>query len=271
MSKNALVIKGANFSANKLTTVEFNEEIPCTDIFLSDSTKTVTALGNFTLTATVTPNDTTDDVMWTTSDASVATVTAGVVSVVGLGTATITALCGNQSATCVVTCNEVTISPYYMFAKRQGLSSYPDIYAVATSKREITAADNTNLETIRTLKNQSSNTALDACPILLPANTDIIEITYGSDMRTGTIYFGWLDTDRSGDQSYPNVAYLVSMDSSNSTAYNTPKTWQYEVPSGANSFAVCLTTNSTDFTDQDTPDSIATAKGIVIKAKIAAA
>ena len=40
MAKNALVIKGANFAANKLTTVTFVEdEKPCTAIVLSESSK----------------------------------------------------------------------------------------------------------------------------------------------------------------------------------------------------------------------------------------
>ena len=56
MARNALVIKGADFSANKIATVELvSDEIPCTAVALDQSSKTVTALGDFTLTATVTP------------------------------------------------------------------------------------------------------------------------------------------------------------------------------------------------------------------------
>ena len=65
MARNALVINGANFAANKLTTVTFVEdEKPCTGLTLSESTKTITELGDFTLTATVVPVDTTDDLFW---------------------------------------------------------------------------------------------------------------------------------------------------------------------------------------------------------------
>lgn len=59
-----------------------------------------------TLTATVTPSTFTD-VAWTSSDESVATVSAaGVVTGVSAGTATITATAGGKTATCAVTVTE---------------------------------------------------------------------------------------------------------------------------------------------------------------------
>ena len=57
-----------------------------------------------TLVATVKPDDATDKtVEWSTSDAEVATVEAGVVTAVKEGTATITAKAGDKTATCAVT------------------------------------------------------------------------------------------------------------------------------------------------------------------------
>ena len=114
----ALVLKNTDFSTNKLTTVTLINNIPCTGISLSDSTKAMTAVGStFTLTATVTPANTTDTVEWTSSDPTVATVNGGVVTQTGVGSATITATCGEQSATCAVTASNVLAFSYELGAQ----------------------------------------------------------------------------------------------------------------------------------------------------------
>ena len=77
-------------------------EIPCTGITLDQTTLTFTGEGTQTLTATVTPSDTTDAVVWSTDANTIATVSDGVVTAIGNGNATITAVCGAYSATCAV-------------------------------------------------------------------------------------------------------------------------------------------------------------------------
>ena len=89
------------------------EPIPVTGVTLNKTEATMTTLGEtLTLTATVTPDNAENKtVTWTTSDANVATVTNGVVTAVGAGTATITATATNgtadtsddKTATCAVT------------------------------------------------------------------------------------------------------------------------------------------------------------------------
>ena len=61
--------------------------------------------------ALVVTTNVSDDIVWTTSDASVATVTDGIVSAVSVGTATITATAGKVSATCVVTVTHLSNFP----------------------------------------------------------------------------------------------------------------------------------------------------------------
>lgn len=78
------------------------EEIPCTGITLDQSTLTFTAAGTQTLTATVTPSNTTDAVVWTSNADTIASVSGGVVTAKANGSATITATCGEYSATCTV-------------------------------------------------------------------------------------------------------------------------------------------------------------------------
>lgn len=78
------------------------EEIPCTGITLDQTTLTFTAAGTQTLTATVTPSDTTDTVIWSSDAPSIASVNGGVVTAKANGSATITATCGAYSATCTV-------------------------------------------------------------------------------------------------------------------------------------------------------------------------
>ena len=78
-----------------------------TGISLNKSTTSIVKEATETLTATVTPSNTTyDDVTWTSSDTSVATVSAlGVVTGVAAGTAVITATTerGGFTASCTVT------------------------------------------------------------------------------------------------------------------------------------------------------------------------
>ena len=77
---------------------------PVTSVTLDRTNAQLKAGETVTLTATVKPDDATDKtVTWTTSDASVATVSNGVVTAKKVGTATITARAGNKEATCAIT------------------------------------------------------------------------------------------------------------------------------------------------------------------------
>ena len=77
---------------------------PVTSVSLDKTSASLKAGETVTLTATVNPSDATDKtVTWSTSDATVATVSNGVVTAKEVGTATITAQAGDKSAKCVIT------------------------------------------------------------------------------------------------------------------------------------------------------------------------
>ena len=86
--------------------VTYSPFIAVTGVSLSQSEAVLTVGGTQTLTATVAPaNATNKSVTWTTSNAAVATVANGVVTAVGVGSATITATTtdGAKTASCAVT------------------------------------------------------------------------------------------------------------------------------------------------------------------------
>ena len=83
---------------------------PCTGITLDKDTLTIARGETATLTATVEPTDTTDKVVWSSKDDKIATVENGVVTAVGLGETTITAACGDKTASCKVTVTKATIA-----------------------------------------------------------------------------------------------------------------------------------------------------------------
>ena len=92
--------------------------VPATGVELNTTTASLLIGQNYTLTATVLPADATDKTITWASDAeSVATVDQdGKVTAVSVGTANITATCGEVSATCVVTVksltsDDVTVTP----------------------------------------------------------------------------------------------------------------------------------------------------------------
>jgi len=98
-------LKDENIACSTLTIVN-----PCTGIKLDRNTLTIARGEKATLTATVEPTDTTDKVVWSSKDDNIATVENGVVTAVGLGETTITAACGDKTASCKVIVNKAFLT-----------------------------------------------------------------------------------------------------------------------------------------------------------------
>ena len=87
--------------------------IPCTDLVILDSLVMIDEVGqSYLLNAAVAPEDTTDTLMYISSDENIATVNGeGRITAVGAGEVTITVSCGTFSVDCKVLCapGEITV------------------------------------------------------------------------------------------------------------------------------------------------------------------
>ena len=124
----ALVIKNVNFSDVALDTVTIIDDVPCTAISLSPSSLSFDTVGETkTITASLTPSNTTDTLLWQSSNANIASVDQnGNVTVHGIGTVVITATCGHISETLSIT-TEMLKAPY---ALKKVDNKYPGPVAV---------------------------------------------------------------------------------------------------------------------------------------------
>ena len=246
MSK-ALIIKGANFSTNKVETITLSS-VPCTALELSQSTITFTAMNSVTLTATKTPSNTTDALTWASSDETVATVADGVVTCVGLGTATITATCGEQTATCSVSAASISIDAStllmvngYMFSSTDltvtpqkdyaGLYTYAKgrVYASSAETASGNKAFSTDYESL-----------VGAYPIPLPKNVATIEVQAANTFTvSGQIYmFDSTQTQTYLTGTYTNMPTALVKQFTEQVRPSSGKYTFTVTAEGADSFAV---------------------------------
>lgn len=192
MSK-ALVIKGANFAMNKVETITIQEVVPCTGISLSDSAHAFTAIGaTKTLMATVTPADTTETVIWVSSNTDCATVENGVVTCVGVGSSTITAYCGEHSATCAITATAMIDANTALSAQNgythQGaeLASSKDyISYLSSSKSRMYLSPTVTESGYRALSGTGASASPwnALYPIMIPHNAEKISVSAPSGLK----------------------------------------------------------------------------------------
>lgn len=135
----------------------------------------------------VTPSNTTDDITWETSDPSVATVSNGVVTAVGKGTATITVKSGNFSDTVGVTVvkNPTSIS-FKETAYTVDFNEEIDLADQLTYAPEDADFDPANVEW--TLQSGSQYATLTGTTVKGVAKGDaVVKATYGNKTATTTV------------------------------------------------------------------------------------
>lgn len=190
----ALVIKSADFSANALGTIAF-DDIPCTGITISGDT--VMLVGDTQrITAVLTPATTTDTVTWMSSNNSIATVTGGQVTCVSNGTVVITAVCGNHSATLSITCVAIDMI--------KGKAYAPSVGYVSDSKQALIVPNLIRVPYGATVTCQLTDTTYQFNFQLMLAAThteDTITFTTSGDGKDPA-FTRFLDTNKSDGAAY---------------------------------------------------------------------
>lgn len=241
----ALMLKNVNFSSNKLDTIEFNDNVPCTGITLNKSTLSFNSLSVVdSLVASVQPMDATDPILWTVSDTDVVTVSDGLVTPVGLGQAVITASCGNYSASCSVNVDNVV--PAYIAITGYGpYKRSPGAPAATTGQKTqqgngqyimIANDDPVNLYPIES-NSEKDTSPYRFVPIIIPKGTSKIVITANDDIRTRVLYF-----DSTKQETTFNVgAYCLSGFTNESTDQSSrvPTPIEYEIPTNLDGLDSC--------------------------------
>lgn len=212
MSK-ALVIKGADFSTNKVATIAINDPVPCTAISITPTTITANMLGTGgTIVPTLTPSDTTDTVTYTSSNTNVATVSSsGVVTIVGIGTATITATCGIKTATCSITvANVEAIANYVVGAcvpsTGYGASFDQSVVDRFTGVGEISTSGNpiTDSEVIET-RSGSPIGGKVVKAVAIPKGATKVHVHQVGAPTFSVCKFAFYDGQTSGNVTYPSM------------------------------------------------------------------
>lgn len=258
----ALVIRNADFSVNKLDTVEF-DDIPCTGISLSQDSYTLSDYTPVVIEYTITPADTTDSLTWSSSNPNVVTVSNGTMTVVGIGTCTITAMCGSQTATA-----SVTVNIAYIEAFRFSSIVATNNHAGITTNYSRLAAVGSGVQSSEYGLQQTSEIEPIVHVIKVPHNTASVRISYDTT-KSAMIYnaetnfwFYWFKDTPSPDQGYSAYAQYISTEADKNL--RSAGTYTFNVPQNADCFAMVLRTTST-YTSSDDANDVAEAMGLTIE------
>ena len=249
----ALIIKGANFSTNKVTTISFGDDVPCTGVSFASDEISISSYTPVNAEYTVSPANTTDSVTWASSNTDIVTVANGVITPVGIGSCTITVTCGNFSDTAIVTVTLAYI-PSYTFGQISYNGTDPnDFPTIADSQNRIAVCGSG--AQAGTYKCYGKNGASDANIIKLPKNTASVTVknTTKSYIHDGTYTrFYWLIDQSCGATGFTDYATFVEEKTLN---FYTTQEMTYEVPEGVDACMFMVRTSSS-YTSSDDPATI---------------
>ena len=215
-------------------------DVPVTSIKLNKTSLSLKKGETVTLTATVKPDDATDKtVTWNTSDASVATVSNGVVTAKKIGTAAITAKAGDKEATCSVTVEATPVTSITLDKTSASLKVGETVTLTATVKpddaTDKTVTWSTSDASVATVSNgvvtakkigtatitaYGSSGVSAACMVTvtrnlsLPASVEAIDLGLPSGLKWANMnvgatkpeeygeYFAWGETEPKTDYSW---------------------------------------------------------------------
>ena len=231
----ALVIKNVDFNTNKIETVEFSDK-ECTSVSVSPSTIVFTQLGETQeLTVSKTPSDTTDAVWYESSNSDVCTVSNGIVTCIGIGTATVTVHCGSASATCSVSVNSVVYNAVWTTGQPGNIT---------TSGKTMRFIGNEVTSKMAAVKDVSSGGNADVYYqgktvhiLTVPTLCDTIRVTM-DDFIGNSIQIIWYDSTSKPYESYPTCFESLNIESQTILQNGN----EFTVPEGADSFVVFVDT-----------------------------
>ena len=237
MSK-ALVIKSADFSVNSVEQITLEETIECTGITLNKNNITSNEIDIAeTLVAAVTPVDCTEQVIWQTSDATVATVSNGVVTFVGLGSAVITAVCGKHSATCSVIVDNVVVDSGFTFAFISNANGNDYANFSTPNYTRLAYADRIPQNSSRLrLGIDSVTTDYYLAPHVFPKGTNKINVRSNNLNNDYSCYVFFFASEEAATAA--GLAKMIQKLTQNATGHSVNYT--LDVPEGADSFVAMV-------------------------------
>ena len=190
--------------------------VPATGITLNHSTLSLAVGGSVALTATLTPENATDAVVWSSNNKEIAEVSNnGTVTAKALGTATITATVGSYTATCEVTV-AVPVTGVSLDKATMSLTAG----STGTLTATITPENATNKDLTWTSDKEEVATVSDGVVSAVAAGTAHITVTTADGGKTATCVV--TVTRRSSSSSKPSYPITTPDKTENGSVTVTP-------------------------------------------------